>query len=234
VVTYESIIPNLVALRNYKPLLQEFWREGLFESMDRRYFRLVNRAPTLNSEINWKALEPYSSRETFGKIFNGANVRKESYFDLMTHFDFKTLLPALLHVEDRMSMAHGLESRVPLLDHPIVELAATIPSNIKFKDGEMKHIFKQAIRSYLPEIINNRQDKMGFPTPLSDWLAGEARNFVRDVFSTQKALQRDLIDNKKVLDGLDKEPRYGRKIWGLLSLELWQQEFHDRHSEFKI
>jgi asparagine synthase (glutamine-hydrolysing) len=98
----------------------------------------------------------------------------------------------------------------------------------------MKHIFKQAIRSYLPEIINNRQDKMGFPTPLSDWLAGEARNFVRDVFSTQKALQRDLIDNKKVLDGLDKEPRYGRKIWGLLSLELWQQEFHDRHSEFKI
>ncbi len=233
VVTYESIIPNLVALRKYKPLLQEFWREGLFEPMDRRYFRLVNRAPTLGDEINWKALEPYSARETFEKIFNGENVHKESYFDLMTHFDFKTLLPALLQVEDRMSMAHGLESRVPLLDHPIVELAATIPSNIKFKDGEMKHIFKQAMQPYLPEVIINRQDKMGFPTPLSEWMAGEAKDFVRDIFSSSRALSRDLIDNRKVIAALDQEPRYGRKVWGLLCLELWQQEFHDRQAEFK-
>ncbi len=233
VVTYESIIPNLVALRNYKPLLQEFWSEGLFEPMDRRYFRLVNRAPTLGDEINWKALEPYSARETFGKIFNGENVRKESYFDLMTHFDFKTLLPALLQVEDRMSMAHGLESRVPLLDHPIVELAATIPSNIKFKDGEMKYIFKQAIRPYIPEAILGRQDKMGFPTPLSEWMAGEAHEFVRDVFSTSRAQSRELVDNRKVLTALDKEPRYGRKVWGLLCLELWQQEFHDKEKYYK-
>lgn len=232
IVTYESIIPNLVALRSYKPLLQEFWREGLFEPMDRRYFRLVNRAPSLADEINWEALEPYSARETFKHVFNGHNVRKESYFDLMTHFDFKTLLPALLQVEDRMSMAHGLESRVPLLDHPIVELAATIPSNIKFKNGTMKYIFRQAVRPNLPPVIFNRQDKMGFPTPLSDWLTGDARGFVREVFSSSKALGRDLVDNRKVLAGLDKEPRFGRKIWGLLCLELWQQEFHDRASWF--
>jgi asparagine synthase (glutamine-hydrolysing) len=233
VVTYESIIPNLVALRNYKPLLREFWREGLFEPMDRRYFRLVNRAPSLGDEINWKALEPYSTRETFGTIFNGENVRKESYFDLMTHFDFKTLLPALLQVEDRMSMAHGLESRVPLLDHPIVELAATIPSNIKYKDGEMKHIFKQVIRPYIPEVIFNRQDKMGFPTPLSEWMAGEAHDFVRDTFSSAAAQGRALVDNRKVLDGLDQETRFGRKVWGLLCLELWQQEFHDKEKHYK-
>jgi asparagine synthase (glutamine-hydrolysing) len=233
VVTYESIIPNLVALRNYKPLLQEFWRDGLFESMDRRYFRLVNRAPSLGDEINWKLLEPYSARETFGAVFNGENVRKESYFDLMTHFDFKTLLPALLQVEDRMSMAHGLESRVPLLDHPIVELAATIPANIKFKNGEMKHIYKQVIKPYLPDVIMQRRDKMGFPTPLSEWMTGEARDFVRDVFSTSKAQNRDLINNRKVLAALDHEPRYGRKIWGLLCLEIWQQEFHDRQMEYQ-
>ena len=53
----------------------------------------------------------------------------------MTHFDFKTLLPALLQVEDRVSMAHGLESRVPFLDHPLVEFAATMPADVKFKDG---------------------------------------------------------------------------------------------------
>ena len=233
IVTYESIIPNLVALKNYKPMLQEFWREGLFESMDRRYSRLVNRAPSLDSEINWRALEPYSARETFQQIFNGENVRKESYFDLMTHFDFKTLLPALLQVEDRMSMAHGLESRVPLLDHPIVEMAATIPADIKFKNGNMKHIMRQVVRPYLPDTIWARKDKMGFPTPLSEWLAGEAREFVRDIFSTRAALDRELIDNSRVLAGLDSEPRYGRKVWGLLCLELWQQEFHDRESEYK-
>lgn len=233
VVTYESIIPNLASLMNYKPMLQEFWREGLFESMDQRYFRLINRAPTLTDEINWRALEPYSSRDTFLSIFNGNNVRKESYFDLMTHFDFKTLLPALLQVEDRMSMAHGLESRVPLLDHPLVELAATIPANIKFKNGRLKNIFMQAVRPYLPASIYGRKDKMGFPTPLASWIKGEAREFVNDVFTSKKALQRDFIDNRKVMAGLDGETRYGRKIWGLLSLEIWQQEFHDREVEFK-
>ena len=73
----------------------------------------------------------------------------------MTHFDFKTLLPALLQVEDRVSMAHGLESRVPLLDHPLVELAATIPADIKFKDGTMKHVLRGAWRE-LPEIDGRR------------------------------------------------------------------------------
>jgi asparagine synthase (glutamine-hydrolysing) len=233
VVTYESIIPNLTALRNYKPLLQEFWREGLFEDMDHRYFRLINRAPTLAGEIRWELLGDYSPFDTFRAIFRGSNVRKESYFDLMTHFDFKTLLPALLQVEDRMSMAHGLESRVPLLDHPIVELAATIPSNFKFKDGTMKYIFKEVARPFLPASILDRQDKMGFPTPLTEWVKGEARDFARDLFSSVAARGRPLIDNRKVLQALDREPQFGRKVWGLLCLELWQRAFHDRESEFK-
>lgn len=233
VVTYESIIPNLVALRNYKPMLQEFWRQGIFEPMDRRYFQLVNRAPSLDKEINWAMLEPYSTRESFSKIFNGDNVKKESYFDLMTHFDFKTLLPGLLQVEDRMSMAHGLESRVPLLDRSIVELAATMPADIKFKDGDMKHIFKQIVPQYLPDSIVNRKDKMGFPTPMNQWINNEANDFVKDIFSTSKALNRDIINNKMVVAGLENESTYGRKIWGLLCLEIWQQEFHDKNSYFK-
>ena len=113
----------------------------------------------------------------------------ESYFDKMTHFDFKTLLPALLQVEDRVSMAHGLESRVPLLDHELVELAATMPADVKFKDGTMKHVFKQATRSLVPDVIADRKDKMGFPVPLHEWFAGPAREFVSDVFSSQAALE---------------------------------------------
>ena len=233
VVTYESIIPNLVALRNYRPLLQEFWRDGLFEELDARYFRLIDRAPTLGDEIDWKALGPYSPFETFQGIFNGANVGHQSYFDKMTHFDFKTLLPALLQVEDRVSMAHGLESRVPLLDHELVELAATVPSDVKFKDGTMKHLFKRATRSLVPDVVAQRTDKMGFPVPLTEWLGGPASEYVDDVFSSQAALGRDLIDNAKVRAGLQGEPRFGRKVWGLLSLELWQRAFHDREQHFK-
>lgn len=233
VVTYESIIPNLTALRRYQPLLQEFWREGLFEDMDRRYFRLINRANDLQDEIRWAELGDYSPFDTFRSIFHGQNVRKESYFDLMTHFDFKTLLPALLQVEDRVSMAHGLESRVPLLDHPLVEFAATIPADKKFKDGNLKHFFREVVRPHIPASVAARKDKMGFPTPLTKWVRGEAREFVRDIFSSRAALNRPVVDNRKALAALDAEQPFGRKIWGLLCLEIWQQAFHDRASEFR-
>ncbi|MCC5664225.1 asparagine synthase (glutamine-hydrolyzing) [Nostoc sp. CHAB 5784] len=227
IVTYESIIPNLTALRNYKPLLQEFWREGLFEDLDKRYFRLINRAPSLGDEINWEALDGYSPFETFQKIFLAENVGQESYFDSMTHFDFKTLLPALLQIEDRVSMAHGLESRVPFLDHPLVELAATIPANIKFKNGTMKQVLQNAIGSFLPATITNRKDKMGFPVPLIEWINGEASDFIHDTLSSQNAISRDLVNNKLVLKSLNQERKFGRKIWGFLCIELWQQEFFE-------
>jgi asparagine synthase (glutamine-hydrolysing) len=233
VVTYESIIPNLTALRHYKPLLQEFWREGLFDDMDRRYFRLINRAPHLGDEIRWDALGDYDTFEAFRHLFNSDNVGKQSYFDRMTHFDFRTLLPALLQVEDRMSMAHGLESRVPLLDHPLVEFVATIPADVKFRNGTLKHIFKDVAQPYLPDVITSRVDKMGFPTPWAEWLKGETRDFVIDALTTSKARDRDLIDNRRVVKQIETESRFGRNTWGLFCLEIWQQEFHDKATGFK-
>jgi asparagine synthase (glutamine-hydrolysing) len=201
--------------------------------MDKRYFSLIDRTPSLSTEINWEALDKYSPYDTFRSIFYGKNVRKKSYFDLMTHFDFKTLLPALLHVEDRVSMAHGVESRVPLLDRPYVELAATIPSNIKFENGNMKHIFKKSIKKYIPREILNRKDKMGFPTPFSMWSKNELKSFIVDTLSSRKAKQRDLINNENVMIKMSQEGEFGRSLWGFLSLELWQQEFHDKQNKFK-
>jgi asparagine synthase (glutamine-hydrolysing) len=234
IVTYESIIPNLSTLRTYKPLLQEFWKEGLFEDRDKRYFRLVNRANGMQREINWDLFEPYSAFETFKDIFWEDNVEKESYFDSMTHFDFKTLLPALLHVEDRMSMAHGLESRVPLLDHPLVEMAATIPSNIKFEDGQLKHLMKTAFSQDIPEKVTQRTDKMGFPVPLSDWLHGKLHEFVQDTFHSNNAKHREYLSPEfDIQELIEREGKFTRKVWGLLSLELWQQEFHDKAHEYK-
>jgi len=231
VVTYQSIIPNLTSLKNYKPLIQEFWREGLFDSMDKRYFRLINRAPTLKDEINWDVVGEYDPFTCFEKIFNSSNVGKEAYFDKMTHFDFKTLLPALLQVEDRMSMAHGLESRVPFLDHKIVELAATIPADIKFKDGEMKRILLRTFSKDLPEEVLNRKDKMGFPVPINEWFKVELKDFVKSLFIDSP--ERDIINKKVILEKIKDEPKFGRKIWGLISLEIWFQEFYDKFTEYK-
>lgn len=230
IVTYESIIPNLQTLRQYKPMIKEFWAEGLFEERDRRYWRLVNRANTFGDALALGAIDRDATFAEFQQIFWGENVGKESYFDAMSHFDFKTLLPALLQVEDRMAMAHGVESRVPFLDHPLVEFAATIPADVKFKDGELKRLLKHVFTPKLPEAINNRKDKMGFPVPLMLWLRqkGPAAEFVRDVFSSRAARERGYlsrpVDLDKVLSG---QSVYSRNLWALLSLELWHQSFID-------
>ncbi|AFM10977.1 asparagine synthase (glutamine-hydrolyzing) [Turneriella parva] len=233
VVTYESIIPNLVNLRNYKPMLKEFFSQGMFDSLDKRYYHLINRAPTLKDEIQWSELGEYSPFESFQRVFLSSNVQKEAYFDSMTHFDFKTLLPALLQVEDRMSMAHGLESRVPLLDHKLVELAATIPADIKFKDGTLKRIYSMAVDEYLPPSIKNRKNKMGFPVPINRWFANELNSYVKDIFSEQKARQRSLFNSDLILQNLQNESQFSRKLWGLLSLEVWHQEFIDKAPEYR-
>ena len=233
VVSYESILPNLGALRQYKPLLQEFWRQGLFEEMDKRYFRLINRSHTMRNEVRWDNLGDYSPYDTFREIFNANNLGGESYFDRMTHFDFKALLPALLQVEDRVSMAHGVESRLPFLDHALVEFAATIPADIKFEGGQMKRVLRNAFAGVVPQVILDRQDKMGFPTPLNEWARGPAREFVHDVMTSAPARSRALFDNSQVVAWLASESKFGRNFWGLFSLELWQQAFHDRSPYYR-
>jgi asparagine synthase (glutamine-hydrolysing) len=234
VVTIESIVPNLGLLREYKPLMKQFWSEGLFGPMDERYYRLVDRSTDMQEEIDWGALDSRQVFDDFAEIFNNpSNVQKEAYFDKMTHFDFKCLLPALLQVEDRMSMAHGLESRVPLLDHPLVEFAATVPADMKFKGGNMKHLLKQVFAQELPSEILNRRDKMGFPVPLKEWFDHDLKDFAMDTFNTMAAKHRPYINSQTVLNNFGQEARFSRKTWGLLSLELWHQQFHDKAAEWR-
>ncbi len=231
VVTYESIIPNLGILKNYKSLIKKFWSDGLFEEMDKRYFRLINRLGEVSDEINWEIVGDYDPFGVFSRIFNSSNVGREAYFDKMTHFDFKTLLPALLHVEDRMSMANSVESRVPFLDHKLVEFAAKIPADIKFKDGELKRILLKTFSKNLPLVIINRKEKMGFPVPVVEWFKNELKPLLIDIFLNSP--ERDIINKKIILKKIDKEEQYGRKIWGFLALELWFQVFYDNFYYFK-
>lgn len=230
VVTYESIIPNLETLRQYKPMLREFWSSGLFGERDERYWRLVNRANTFSGILAHEAMDQRGTFDEFKSIFWGSNVGKESYFDSMTHFDFKTLLPALLQVEDRMSMAHGVEARVPFLDHPLVEFAATIPADIKFRNGELKRLLKAVFSDQLPVAIRERKDKMGFPVPLNLWLKrpGPTRDLIGDLFGSEAARSRPYLNSPVSIDAvLDSQSTYGRNLWALLSLELWHQQFID-------
>ena len=230
VVTYESIIPNLQTLRQYKPMLREFWASGVFGERDERYWRLVNRANTYGNILAPGVLEQRAAFDEFKSIFWGSNVGKESYFDSMTHFDFKTLLPALLQVEDRMSMAHGVEARVPFLDHPLVEFAATIPADIKFRNGELKRLLKAVFSHHLPVAIRERKDKMGFPVPLNLWLKrpGPTRNLIGDLFGSEAARSRPYLNSPVSIDAvLDSQSTHGRNLWALLSLELWHQQFID-------
>jgi asparagine synthase (glutamine-hydrolysing) len=235
VVTIESIIPNLGLLREYKPMIKQFWSKGLFEPMDQRYFYLIDRRADMRDEIDWGALNMQKVFGDFSDIFNNtANVQKEAYFDRMTHFDFKCLLPALLQVEDRMSMAHGLESRVPLLDHPLVEFAATVPADIKFKGGNMKHLLKQVFAKEIAPEILHRRDKMGFPVPLKEWINRDLNDFVMDIFSTMASKRRPFINSDALLKNFGDEMQFSRKTWGLMSLELWYQQFHDNASKWKF
>lgn len=235
VVDYESIIPNLVTLKNYKPLIKEFWSAGLFDSRDERYYRLVNRSNQMSDIIDWNLFNGTTSFEEFQRIYWSENVGKESYFDSMTHFDFKTLLPALLQVEDRMSMANGIESRVPFLDHALVELAASIPANIKFQNGELKRLLRNTFSHVVPSAIMDRKDKMGFPVPLQVWFKEhvQVREFIGDLFRSQNAANRPYFKSSFEIESLiSREGQFNRNIWGLLSLELWQQQFFDNHQYF--
>jgi asparagine synthase (glutamine-hydrolysing) len=229
VVTFESILPNLRQLQGYEPLVRYFFSGGLFEPEDRRYFSLIDRSNSTHGLINNEVLpdqSEYDPYQAYHEIFYSAKCK--SLINKMTCFDIKTLLPALLHVEDRTSMAVSLESRVPLLDHRIVELVASMPPMVKYKGGRSKHIFRKVVRHIGPPEIYNRSDKMGFPFPLYEWYReGPVGEFVRDTLLGDRARVRGFVRTEEVQGLLDKERPYGRGIWGLLCLELWMQTFLD-------
>lgn len=89
------------------------------------------------------------------------------------------------------------------------------------------------MNKYLPESIQKRTDKMGFPIPFNHWIKNEAKDFIYDIFNSEKAYNRQMIDNKKVYKKIENESDFGRNIWGMLCMELWQRTFHDRKCEYK-
>lgn len=229
-VTLETIIPHLPVLKEYLPLLSQFWNKGVFEDMDARYFHLIDRNPEISNNLSSDIVDAMDKEKLFNefkKIFNNPDTK--SYINKMTHFDQKTALQALLQIEDRVSMSVSMESRVPLLDHRIVDLMTTMPPPLKFQGGQPKHILKKAIQTILPAKVMNRKDKMGFPVPLKKWMqGGPVRDFVTDILLSQRSLQRGIYNKKALENMVSGQSGVGaRALWGALSLELWHRCFID-------
>jgi len=157
--------------------------------------------------------------------------RTGSWLSSIQNFDLDCYLPLdILTKVDRMSMAHSIETRAPLLDHKLVEFAATIPPDLKVRGSETKVLFKRAMKGLLPDEIINRP-KRGFAIPLGHWFRGGLGHFVRDLLLSDKSRSRGIFDLKYIEDLLEFQNK-GREldlhIWTLISFELWCRTFLDR------
>ena len=151
-----------------------------------------------------------------------------SLLSKMLYADQKTYLVELLMKQDQMSMACSIESRVPLLDHTLVEFAARIPDGLKIRGTESKYIFKKAVEDVLPHDIVYRT-KMGFPTPLRAWLMDKRAKPVFEMLRDKSGLLASLIDPAR-LELLLEQHQAGRidgtdRLWRLLNLQLWGEMY---------
>jgi asparagine synthase (glutamine-hydrolysing) len=144
----------------------------------------------------------------------------------LLYTDTKTYLVELLMKQDNMSMAASIESRVPFLDHPLVEFAVNIPQNLQLGGFTGKRILKKAVEDLLPHSILHRP-KLGFPTPWSRWLAGPQLDVIRKLLLEPRSMERQMFQRSAV-ERLFEEHRSGHRdhsdrIWRLLNLELWHR-----------
>ena len=228
-VRLEDIAPNLDYLGGYEPMMQHFFADGLFTDPADRYYRLLlsTRRSQEMDDILRPDLKPpgYATHEVFRDSFMAPET--DDLIDRMTYMDIKDHLQSLLHLEDRTSMAVSLESRLPLLDHRVVEQVFAVPAHERFAAGKPKFLLRQAIADWVPEPIMQRSDKMGFPVPIFEWFQGSMRPFVEDILLGQQTVQRGVFNAKAVERCLRAEKPFGRTVWGLLSLELWFRNFFD-------
>jgi asparagine synthase (glutamine-hydrolysing) len=161
--------------------------------------------------------------------FDAPNGRSTT-LDRLLYTDLKTYLVELLMKQDQMSMAASIESRVPFLDHRLVEFAAALPARLKLRGFRTKWILREAVKGLLPREILNRP-KMGFPVPFALWMRGAWADVARDVLLDSRTGQRGLIDTAAVERLIDAHQRGetagGDAIWSLLNLELWYRTFID-------
>jgi asparagine synthase (glutamine-hydrolysing) len=159
----------------------------------------------------------------------------ESVLNRMLYADLKTYLHELLMKQDQMSMAASVESRVPFLDHKLVEFTAQLPEHLKIRRGwTTKYILRRSMKGMLPETILARR-KMGFPVPVGSWFRGHFRPIVDEYVLSGRALSRGLFEPgfvRRIVAEHMKGANHSERLWALVNFEVWLRQFFDGdHSE---
>ena len=156
----------------------------------------------------------------------------EELLDKLLYADTKTYLHELLMKQDQMSMAASIESRVPFLDHKLVEFTAKMPTRMKIRGRQTKWILREAMKGILPAEILTRP-KMGFPVPLGDWLRGEFKSFVDEYVLSERAVSRGIFNADfvgELVAGHNAGEDQATRIFRLINLEIWHRQFIDGES----
>ena len=169
-----------------------------------------------------------------------------SYFDAdpsatllqrLLYADLKTYLQELLMKQDQMSMAASIESRVPFLDHKLVEFSTALPDRMKLRGWTTKYVLREAMKTVLPETILNRP-KMGFPVPLARWFRGEFRPLLDEYVLGERALSRGLFQpdflHRLVQEHVTGKADHMERLWTLVNFEMWQRQFLDGETHVGI
>ncbi len=187
---------------------------------------LRRQASLLDPRLAGLTSDAYSASRAYFDRPNGHSTT----LDRLLYTDLKTYLVELLMKQDQMSMAASIESRVPFLDHHLVEFATALPPRMKLRGLTTKWILRESVKALLPREILTRK-KMGFPVPFSIWLRGRGAGLARDVLLDSRARQRGITDPAAVSALIDAHASgaadSGDALWSLLNLELWYRTFID-------
>jgi asparagine synthase (glutamine-hydrolysing) len=177
-------------------------------------------------------IDDYDSSDKILKYFNADNV--DDVVDRMLYTDLMTRMPDhLLAIVDRMSMAHSIESRPPLMDYKLVEYAASIPSHLKLKGRTLKYILKKVAGRHIPGELINRE-KQGFSFPIAIWMRTDLKKFLKRLFSQSRFVQAGIFNEDYIFRILDEHISgkydHNYRLWILLNLEFWYRLYFDQES----
>ena len=160
------------------------------------------------------------------------NIGRVDLLDKMLYIDTKTWLPDDLLVKaDKITMANSIELRVPLLDHAVLEYAASLPTDFKLRGDTTKYILKKAFEGRVPDEILYRK-KTGFPVPYDKWMSNDLKGYVNDLLLDGQTLNRGYFQRpaiSRMLDANNRHATYSKEIFTLVALELWHRCFIDQN-----
>jgi asparagine synthase (glutamine-hydrolysing) len=154
----------------------------------------------------------------------------DSLLNKLLYADIKSYLHELLMKQDQMSMAASIESRVPFLDHKLVEFTARLPERMKLRGLTTKYILRESMKGRLPDAILNRP-KFGFPVPVGSWFRGAYRSVLDDYLLSERARSRGHFDPVFVRQLVDEHQvgtaDHSERLWSLVNFEMWMRQFID-------